>query len=220
MSDMEREPTEMELLKQRADLLGVTYSNNIGIETLRKRVEDAMAGNPQDPEPESAEAAIPSMENLTADLTAQVAASSPVIAKGLNPLVQDEAPVQSKPISLREHMRLTQLKLVRVRIQNLDPKKSNLPGEIFAVANEYLGDVKKYIPFGEVTDNGYHIPYCLYKMLKNRRFLNVRERKDRDGKIHVETSWVKEFALELLPDLSPEELKQLATAQIAANSGK
>lgn len=220
MSDVEREPTEMEMLKERADLLGVTYSNNIGIETLRKRVEDAMAGNPQDPEPESEQAAVPSMESLTADLTAQVAATTTVTTKELNPLVQDAAPVQNKPISLREHMRVTQMKLVRVRIQNLDPKKSNLPGEIFAVANEYLGDVKKYIPFGEVTDNGYHIPYCLYKMLKNRRFLNVRERKDRDGKIHVETSWVKEFALELLPDLSPEELKQLATAQIAASSGK
>ena len=220
MSDVEREPTEMEMLKERADLLGVTYSNNIGIETLRKRVEDAMAGNPQDPEPESEQAAVPSMESLTADLTAQVAATTTVTTKELNPLVQDAAPVQNKPISLREHMRVTQMKLVRVRIQNLDPKKANLPGEIFAVANEYLGDVKKYIPFGEVTDNGYHIPYCLYKMLKNRRFLNVRERKDRDGKIHVETSWVKEFALELLPDLSPEELKQLATAQIAASSGK
>ena len=220
MSDVEREPTEMEMLKERADLLGVTYSNNIGIETLRKRVEDAMAGNPQDPEPESEQAAVPSMESLTADLTAQVAATTTVTTKELNPLVQDAAPVQSKPISLREHMRVTQMKLVRVRIQNLDPKKANLPGEIFAVANEYLGDVKKYIPFGEVTDNGYHVPYCLYKMLKNRRFLNVRERKDRDGKIHVETSWVKEFALELLPDLSPEELKQLATAQIAASSGK
>lgn len=220
MSDVEREPTEMEMLKERADLLGVTYSNNIGIETLRKRVEDAMAGNPQDPEPESEQAAVPSMESLTADLTAQVAATTTVTTKELNPLVQDAAPVQNKPISLREHMRVTQMKLVRVRIQNLDPKKANLPGEIFAVANEYLGDVKKYIPFGEVTDNGYHIPYCLYKMLKNRRFLNVRERKDRDGKIHVETSWVKEFALELLPDLTPEELKQLATAQIAASSGK
>ena len=220
MNDVEREPTEMEMLKERADLLGVTYSNNIGIETLRKRVEDAMAGNPQDPEPESEQAAVPSMESLTADLTAQVAATTTVTTKELNPLVQDAAPVQNKPISLREHMRVTQMKLVRVRIQNLDPKKANLPGEIFAVANEYLGDVKKYIPFGEVTDNGYHIPYCLYKMLKNRRFLNVRERKDRDGKIHVETSWVKEFALELLPDLSPEELKQLATAQIAASSGK
>ena len=219
MSDVEREPTEMELLKQRADMLGVTYSNNIGIETLRKRVEDAMAGNPQDPEPEAQEAA-PSMESLTADLTAQVAATSSVDTKGLNPLVQDEPAAPTKAISLREHMRLTQMKLVRVRIQNLDPKKANLPGEIFAVANEYLGDVKKYIPFGETTDNGYHIPYCLYKMLKNRRFLNVRERKDRDGKIHIETAWVKEFALELLPDLTPEELKQLATAQIAASSGK
>lgn len=211
----EREPTEMELLKERADMMGVTYSNNIGIETLRKRVEDAMAGNPAAPE-EGADP-VPSVAELSSALSNEVAAATSAPQAAVNPLVQNE-PV-TKTISLREHMRLTQMKLIRVRIQNLDPKKANLPGEIFTVANEYLGDVKKFIPFGEVTDNGYHIPYCLYKLLKSRKFLNVRERKSRDGKIHIETSWVKEFALEILPDLTPQELQQLATAQIAANSG-
>lgn len=211
----EREPTELELLKERADMMGVTYSNNIGIETLRKRVEDAMAGNPVAPE-ENADP-VPSVAELSSALSNEVAAATSVSQSAVNPLVQDE-PV-TKTVSLREHMRLTQMKLIRVRIQNLDPKKANLPGEIFTVANEYLGDVKKFIPFGEVTDNGYHIPYCLYKLLKSRKFLNVRERKGRDGKIHIETSWVKEFALEILPDLTPQELQQLATAQIAANSG-
>lgn len=211
----EREPTELELLKERADMMGVTYSNNIGIETLRKRVEDAMAGNPVAPE-ENADP-VPSVAELSSALSNEVAAATNAPQAAVNPLVQDE-PV-TKTVSLREHMRLTQMKLIRVRIQNLDPKKANLPGEIFTVANEYLGDVKKFIPFGEVTDNGYHIPYCLYKLLKSRKFLNVRERKGRDGKIHIETSWVKEFALEILPDLTPQELQQLATAQIAANSG-
>lgn len=212
----EREPTEMELLKERADLMGVTYSNNIGIETLRKRVEDAMAGNPVVPEAEGTDP-VPSVAELSSALSNEVVAATSVSQSAVNPLAQEES--VTKPVSLREHMRLTQMKLIRVRIQNLDPKKANLPGEIFTVANEYLGDVKKFIPFGEVTDNGYHIPYCLYKLLKSRKFLNVRERKGRDGKIHIETSWVKEFALEILPDLTPQELQQLATAQIAANSG-
>ena len=167
----EREPTEMELLKERADLMGVTYSNNIGIETLRKRVEDAMAGNPAVPEPEGADP-VPSVAELSSALSNEVVATTSVSQSAVNPLAQEGS--ATKPVSLREHMRMTQMKLIRVRIQNLDPKKANLPGEIFTVANEYLGDVKKFIPFGEVTDNGYHIPYCLYKLLKSRKFLNVR----------------------------------------------
>lgn len=34
--------TELELLKERADKLGVPYSNNIGVDTLRERVASAM----------------------------------------------------------------------------------------------------------------------------------------------------------------------------------
>ena len=38
-----REPTEMEVLKDRARKLGVTFSNNIGLDALRQRVADALA---------------------------------------------------------------------------------------------------------------------------------------------------------------------------------
>lgn len=41
---------ELSLLKQRADLMGITYSNNIGVEKLKERIAEATP--PDEPEPE------------------------------------------------------------------------------------------------------------------------------------------------------------------------
>lgn len=186
-------PDELTVLKQRARAMGITFSNNIGVDALREKVNAKIQGQP-DP-----------------------AAEAP--KEELNPLAGDEAgntPVAKK--SKRRQQMDEQLKLVRVRITNLDPRKKDLPGEVFCVGNELIGTVKKFIPYGEVTDNGYHIPYILYKELDSRKFLNIRTRKNRvNGQIIVETSWAKEFAFEVLPQLTREELAQLAAAQAAGN---
>ena len=112
-----------------------------------------------------------------------------------------------------------QMKLVRVRIQNLDPKKKDLPGEVLCVANEYLGTIKKYIPYGEASDDGYHVPFCIFTELESRRFQNVRTYTDKaTGQIRIDSSWVREFSLEVLPPLTKAELAQLANAQAAAGN--
>lgn len=41
---------ELSLLKQRADLMGITYSNNIGVEKLKERIAEATPA-PDEPEP-------------------------------------------------------------------------------------------------------------------------------------------------------------------------
>lgn len=207
-SDDLQMPTEMDLLKQRATLMGITFSNNIGEETLRQRIADKQA---------ELDAAASGEENNEEEEEEQPA------QKEVNALESATASTQEatneRPLTLREKIRLEQLRLVRVRITCLDPKKKDLPGEILTVANEYLGTVRKFIPFGEVTDDGYHIPYCLYKMLDARKFLNIRTFKDRrTGTVRVESGYVKEFALEVLDPLTPAELAKLANAQKAAGS--
>lgn len=179
---------EMTILKQRATMMGIKFSNNIGLEALRKKVADAQEG-------------------ITEQEQAEV-----------NPLATTPAAVQEDKLSMAQRIRLENTRLVRVRIQNLDPKKKDLPGEILTVANDYMGTVRKYVPYGEATDNGYHIPYCLYKLLKSRKFLHVSVKKGRNGKERVEQQWVREFAIEILPQLTEEELKQLGQAQLAAGS--
>lgn len=181
-------PSELEVLRQRATLMNIKFSNNISVEKLREKVEAAQAKD----EPEVKEAAV-------------------------NPLGEkQEAGV--KKMTLGQKIRAEQTRLIRVRIQNLDPKKKDLPGEIITVANEYMGTVRKFVPFGEVTDNGYHIPYCIYEFLKERKFINITTRKGKNGLPDIRATEAREFSIEVLPPLTEAELAQLAQAQIAAGS--
>lgn len=186
---------ELALLKERAKQMGIPFSNNISLETLRKRISDKMEGKD-----------VPEVNPLTGD--AEIAAITSAPAK---------LDAKQNALALRKMMQREQMKLVRVRITNMDPKKKDLPGEIWTVCNEYLGNVRKMIPYGEQTDEGFHIPYCLFRLLQSKRFLHIRTVKDRvTGVERQEKQWVKEFSLDVLPDLTKEELARLAAAQAAA----
>ena len=186
---------ELALLKDRAKLMGIKFSNNIRIDSLREKIAATLAG-----------------EEMPAETS--VAKVNPLDAVG----AAEEAPKLKAP-TLREFMVKDQMRLVRLRIQNLDPKKKDLPGEVLCVANEYLGTVKKYIPYGEASDDGYHVPFCIYTELESRRFQNVRTYTDKGtGQIRIDSSWAREFSLEVLPPLTKAELVQLATAQAAAGN--
>lgn len=186
---------ELALLKERAKQMGIPFSNNISLETLRKRISDKMEGKD-----------VPEVNPLTGD--AEIAAITSAPAK---------LDAKQNALALRKMMQREQMKLVRVRITNMDPKKKDLPGEIWTVSNEYLGNVRKMIPYGEQTDEGFHIPYCLFRLLQSKRFLHIRTVKDRvTGVERQDKQWVKEFSLDVLPDLTKEELARLAAAQAAA----
>ena len=116
---------------------------------------------------------------------------------------------------LRKELQERELKLVRCRITNLNPNKKELQGEILCVANKYLGDVKKFIAYGEATDEGYQIPMILYNELKSRKYTSLRSRTVK-GQIVVDQRWVPEFAIEVLEQLNEKELKKLALKQAAA----
>lgn len=172
---------ELALLKKRATLMGITFSPNIGLETLKNRIKEKMTSEEQPEE------------------------------------VEQEETVSAK----RKRIYKEQMRLVRIRLQCLDPKKKDWPGEIFTVANKYLGTVKKFVPYNQ-PDVAYHVPYCIYNVLKNHEFVNFRARKLNSGALQgqqiVETTMAKSFAIEVLPPLTKEELADLAKKQAAANS--
>lgn len=181
---------ELTLLKQRATMLGVSYGNNISVATLKAKIEAKMAGDEEN------------------------AAST----QGTNALGDDTEEKQETQHEFRQRLMNEQMKLVRLRITNLDPKKKDLPGEIITVANKFIGTVRKFVPYGEQTENGYHVPWCIYQVLDSRKFLNVRTRKGKNGIPVIEQNWAREFALEVLDPLTEAELAELAKAQIAAGS--
>lgn len=192
---------ELAVLKQRAQMMGIDFSNNIKVETLRKKIQDKLEAADK----AEAEAA----RDLDEDEQAQAD------GEAHNALTGSRSPKKS----LRDELIETQTRLVRCRITNMDPKDKDLHGEVFTVGNEYIGTIRKFVPYGEATDDGYHIPFCIYQMLEEKRFLNIRTVKDtRTGVNRTEQKWAKKFAIEILEPLTPEELERLAAAQIAAGS--
>lgn len=193
---------ELTMLKDRARLMGITHSNNIGVEALRDKIAAKLSETSDEGDDEEEEEDTQPTSNVTGE--------DPQKAS----LVLNPNP--NKKLTLREYQLQEQLKLVRVRITCLDPKKKDLHGEILTVANEFIGTVRKFVPYGEYTDNGYHIPYCLFEHLREREFLNVRTRKGKHGTTVVERGYVREFAIEVLPPLTQEDLAKLSASQMAA----
>lgn len=178
---------ELTLLKEQAVTLGIKVGNS-GVETLRKKIAEKLSGETEEEEDEEEE------------------------------VVTKKAKVETKAARearLRVELRKEKMRLMRVKIYNLDPNKRDLHGELITVGNRFLGTVTKMIPFGEATENGYHIPKVLYDSLKRRQFNEIKT-KTVNGQIQVSTRWVPEYNLVDLPPLTPEELEELKLNQAAA----
>lgn len=166
---------ELQLLKDMADRMGIKYSGNIGVDTLRAKVNERLESG--------------AFKTEQAESTA----------------------------ALREKIRNEQLRLIRIKLVCLNPIKSTWRGEIFTIANAAIGTVKKFVPYDpKFYTNGYHVPYCIYKLLKRKKFLSIKT-EDKNGKTEVHAQHVPEFGIEVLPQLTEDELKELAKAQQAGN---
>lgn len=141
------------------------------------------------------------------------------VSKEDNPVKEDAALTERQlKNQARKEMLAENMKLIRLRIVNLNPQKADLPGEIITVSNGIIGTVRKYVPFGEATEDGYHVPNIIYKMMKERKFLSLKKKKNsQTGKEYIEQMMAPEFGLEVLPPLTQEELDELAVRQAAGN---
>lgn len=192
-------PDELELLKERATLMGIKFSPNIGIDKLKERIEDKM-NPPQEVNSAFTEHAREEYETIqTAERTAA--------AKQVAPL--------QKPTPLQEKMarRDKALKLVRVRVANMNPVNSNLKGDIVSAGNSELGMIKKYVPFN--AEQGWHIPQILLDVLQNKKFMTHYEVKVGNKRIK-RNKLIPEYSIEILPPLTPAELEALKQRQLMA----
>lgn len=196
-----------DMLKKKATLMGISFPNNVKTEKLAELINAKLEGEEVVQEEEAPETPAPTPTPTPATPAVPVNEQASKAVKA------------SAPLTEREKLKREAMKLVRVRISNLDPKKKDLTGEIFTIANDVLGAVKMFVPYGEVTDDGWHLPMWVFKQLEKRRFLHIRTSKDRQtGQQKVEHFYAKEFSLEVLPALSQDELDTLARNQAAAGS--
>jgi hypothetical protein len=76
--------------------------------------------------------------------------------------------------------------------------------------------VTKFVPFN--VEEGWHVPRIIYTQLAERQCqiftttTDSRGNKTRKGKL------IREFAIEVLPPLTPEELRELAQRQAMAKA--
>lgn len=171
MTDTSKQ-TELESLKERADLMGIKYSPNIGVETLRDKVNSALK-----PEP-----------------------------------VEDTG--ETKVGSSRyNEMRKEAMKLVRVRVTNLNPSKKESEAE-FVKAGNRLITASRLVPFEVET----HVETILLNLLKGRQYAIVVHEKNSEGKKVPVRKMRKEFQIEVLDPLTEKELKDLKESQIKRNA--
>lgn len=193
---------EKTLLLQRAKMMGLKVSNNIGLATLKAKINAAL---------DAERVSEADREKGESDEDASV---GPV--PGSAGAIKFAPPRPKTENEIRAEVTAEAMRLVRVRITCLNPNKKDLPGEIYTICNRYIGTVRKYVPFGDQTENGYHIPNCLYQHLKECRFLHIRTNAVKRDGVVVETGYVPEFAIEVLPSLTQDELKRLAIQQAVA----
>lgn len=187
----EPEVSELSLLVQRAKMMGIK-TDGLGVDELKAVIKAKLESDTPKPDAQDNDYEDP------------------------KPVVTAKTGKESHA-EIRHRLKMENMRLIRIRITSLDPKDKDLPGQIFTVANEFIGNVSKYVPFGEATDEGYHVPYCIYKLLVAQKFMQIKTTK-KNGRDHITKRQVRRFAIEELPQLTPAELKRLATAQIAAGS--
>lgn len=116
---------------------------------------------------------------------------------------------------IRNHVRAEKLQLVRIRFTNMDPTKKNVGGEWYSALNEYLGNVTKFIPFN-LNGRPYHVERCIYDQMKEKKFTFIPETDDTTNKEQYPTpTEAYEFAIEVLPNLTEQELLDLKSYQAA-----
>jgi len=187
MSDTELTQDELTTLKARADLMGITYHPSIGVEKLRDKIAAAVSAD------EKVEGQAPPEEKV----------------QNLPP-----APKVETEGERRKRLKMEALALVRIRLSCMNPAKKEWDGEIITVGNRLVGTVSKYVPFN--AEEGWHVPRIMFEMLKDKQCQIFVSSKTKNGVTMRQGKLIREFAIEILPQLTEKELRDLAQRQAMA----
>jgi len=187
--------SELDTLKARAKLMGLSYHPNIGVDKLKERIEASVNG-----------------ENVTeeAPVKSDVKAGP---AKYTGEVLTE---AEFKKLTVRKR-RQNASSLVRVRLVCMNPNKKDWEGEIFSVGSAKMGTFKKYVPFNG-DEEGYHVPQIMLDMIRERKCSIFQTVKGPKGNKIRKAKLVPEFSIEELAPLTKEELQDLAKRQAMSGS--
>lgn len=196
--EVQLQQDELATIKARLDSMGVPYHPSSKLDTLRRKLQDALAGDLATAQQNHIE----DMRNEDEDVIAPVSAA---------PVPQVESRAQRMARLRREAK-----KLIRIRVTCMNPQKKEWEGEIFTVGNSVVGTIKRYVPFG--NDEGWHVEQAILDVMRERQCQVFTSGKSKNGVTTRQAKLIREFAIEVLPPLTQAELKELAQRQAMSHA--
>lgn len=184
-----KQPSRLESLKAKADKLGIKYKSNISETALAKKIDSVLSD-----------------ESTAKDESDEVDESEQDDEEK-----EEEAPKPKKLDKASERKRSQ--KLIRVIVRPLDPRRTQLDGELVMTGNSAIGTTGKFVPFN--VEAGFHIPEIIYNTLKDRTFTEFYTVEDKDGNEHTKSRQKKAFIIEVLDPLTEAEVQEIKIRQQA-----
>ena len=110
------------------------------------------------------------------------------------------------------------MKLIRVIVRPNDPLKLESRGEIFSFGNSTANGgkvVKKFVPFN--NEEGWHVPNIIFENIKAAE-CQIFKKVTRNGQETMEAQKIKAYNVEVLSDLTQEEIDRIAIRQKSTSS--
>lgn len=139
-----------------------------------------------------------------------------LIDEKLNPESESAESKADKPkVKTTEDYVNEAMKLRRVIITPMESHKAaNMESDVFCAGNGVVGTVKRIIRFNEP----WHVEEILLNTIREKRYQLFISKKDKNGAPVVQNKLVPAYSISVLPDLTDEELKELADMQLRTGS--
>ena len=213
--------TELEDVRAAATSIGVTYSGNSKIASLKGKIIDFLSEDSQEDDEDAA--GLSDIGNMLNEALDAGGVEEPI---QISVLKKRPAPLSDHDLINMDHVheedaglrrrivRAKALRMVRVRVQALDPGESQLNGVIITARNKYTGKIAKYVPFASEVSVGYYVPKMILDHMAEMKFPRRVEKKGaKFGIKQYNTIMSPKYTIEFLPHLSKKEIEDLAVAQ-------
>lgn len=213
--------TELEDVRAAATSIGVTYSGNSKIASLKGKIIDFLSEDSQEDDEDVA--GLSDIGNMLNEALDAGGVEEPI---QISVLKKRPAPLSDHDLINMDHVheedaglrrrivRAKALRMVRVRVQALDPGESQLNGVIITARNKYTGKISKYVPFASEVSVGYYVPKMILDHMAEMKFPRRVEKKGaKFGIKQYNTIMSPKYSIEFLPHLSKKEIEDLAVAQ-------
>ena len=188
-TDEAPQQTELEAIRLRATTMGITYHHLSGVDKIQEQIDKHL---------DSQDNTAPPATFDGPDITDPV----------------DVTPTPVKKVNPNVAAKNRAMEMIRIRATNMNPAKKEWEGEIITAGNGVVGSVRKYVHFNAE----WHVPRIILNVLQDRKCQIFRQEKI-PGSIKTKRvgALQNEFAIEILPQLTQEELNDLAQRQAMAS---